>query len=230
MAARRNSARSGAKGVGRAISPIRTEARPSSAESTVAIRPSWSRLRSLTRPPPRWATERTRCARPSSRTTTSPGRRAATGTWSPSTNDASTRSARMRSASARFSALRRWLFAACRSTWNWAKERASRSTASARVRLTIRLATMLYVGRKADRRTKSRLPARLATRSNDTKGDQQTMACPSLSRPRRPARPVSWVNWPGVRTSCVWPVNFVSRSITTVRAGRFTPRASVSVA
>ena len=48
--------------------------------------------------------------------------------------------------------------------------------------------------------------------------------------PRRPARPVSCVYSPGV--SCSWrsPVNFVSFSITTVRAGMLMPTASVSVA
>ena len=48
--------------------------------------------------------------------------------------------------------------------------------------------------------------------------------------PRRPARPVSWVYSPGVMSACVSPLNFVSRSSTTVRAGMLMPRASVSVA
>ena len=48
--------------------------------------------------------------------------------------------------------------------------------------------------------------------------------------PRRPARPVSWVYSPGVRNARASPVNFVSRSMTTVRAGMLTPRARVSVA
>ena len=48
--------------------------------------------------------------------------------------------------------------------------------------------------------------------------------------PRRPARPVSWVYSPGVMSACVSPLNFVSRSSTTVRAGMLMPSASVSVA
>ena len=48
--------------------------------------------------------------------------------------------------------------------------------------------------------------------------------------PRRPARPVSWVYSPGVRNARASPVNFVSRSMTTERAGMLTPRARVSVA
>ena len=48
--------------------------------------------------------------------------------------------------------------------------------------------------------------------------------------PRRPARPVSWVYSPGVSISWWSPVNFVSFSMTTVRAGMLTPTASVSVA
>ena len=48
--------------------------------------------------------------------------------------------------------------------------------------------------------------------------------------PRRPARPVSWVYSPGVSISWWSPVNLVSFSITTVRAGMLMPTASVSVA
>ncbi len=44
-----------------------------------------------------------------------------------------------------------------------------------------------------------------------------------------PARPVSWVKSPGVISSCRSPVNFISRSITTVFAGMLIPSESVSV-
>ena len=48
--------------------------------------------------------------------------------------------------------------------------------------------------------------------------------------PRRPARPVSCVYWPGVRKRCPSPLYFVSFSITTERAGMLMPSDSVSVA
>ena len=48
--------------------------------------------------------------------------------------------------------------------------------------------------------------------------------------PRRPARPVSWVNWAGVSVSWRSPVNFESCSTTTLRAGMLIPSARVSVA
>ena len=48
--------------------------------------------------------------------------------------------------------------------------------------------------------------------------------------PRRPARPVSCVYSPGVSGTCCSPLNFTSRSSTTVRAGMLMPSASVSVA
>ena len=41
--------------------------------------------------------------------------------------------------------------------------------------------------------------------------------------PRRPARPVSWVYSPGVRNARASPVNLVSRSMTTDRAGMLMP-------
>ena len=89
---------------------------------------------------------------------------------------------------------------------------------------------MLYVGRNAELRWNVRLPASEATWSNGTNGLHSTTAWPSSSRPRRPARPVSWVYSPGVRNWWWSPVNFVSFSITTVRAGMLIPTASVSVA
>lgn len=48
--------------------------------------------------------------------------------------------------------------------------------------------------------------------------------------PRRPARPVSCVYSPGVRSTCASPFHLSSFSITTVRAGMLMPSASVSVA
>ena len=61
-------------------------------------------------------------------------------------------------------------------------------------------------------------------------GCQSTTPWPSMSRPRRPARPVSWVYSPGVRSAWVSPFHFESFSITTVRAGMLMPSARVSVA
>ena len=75
-----------------------------------------------------------------------------------------------------------------------------------------------------------RLAASSATRSNGTNGLHRTTAWPSSSMPRRPARPVSWVYSPGVSISWWSPVNLVSFSMTTVRAGMLMPTASVSVA
>ena len=48
--------------------------------------------------------------------------------------------------------------------------------------------------------------------------------------PRRPARPVSWVYSPAVRSAWLSPLNLTSFSSTTVRAGMLMPSASVSVA
>ena len=59
---------------------------------------------------------------------------------------------------------------------------------------------------------------------------QSMTALPSISIPRRPARPVSWVYSPGVTDTCDSPFHLVSFSKTTVRAGMFMPRARVSVA
>ena len=42
--------------------------------------------------------------------------------------------------------------------------------------------------------------------------------------PRRPARPVSWVNSPGVNPTCPVPSNFSSFSTTTHRAGMLMPK------
>ena len=61
-------------------------------------------------------------------------------------------------------------------------------------------------------------------------GDHCTIAFPSISIPRRPARPVSWVYSPGVIGTCASPFHFVNFSRMTVFAGMLMPRASVSVA
>ena len=89
---------------------------------------------------------------------------------------------------------------------------------------------MLYDGRNDERSGYVRVEASPATRAGSISGLQSTTACPSTSMPRRPARPVSWVYSPGVRSACVSPLNFDSRSSTTVRAGMLMPSASVSVA
>ena len=72
-------------------------------------------------------------------------------------------------------------------------------------------------------------PGRRPARGS-TPGCQTTTAWPSTSMPRRPARPVSWVYSPGVRSACASPLNLTSRSSTTVRAGMLMPSARVSVA
>ena len=51
-----------------------------------------------------------------------------------------------------------------------------------------------------------------------------------MSMPRRPARPVSWVYSPAVRSAWPSPLYLLSFSRTTVRAGMLMPSASVSVA
>src|SRR5437763_311593 len=48
--------------------------------------------------------------------------------------------------------------------------------------------------------------------------------------PRRPARPVSWVYSPGVRSTWASPLYLTSRSSTTVRAGLLIPRARAAAA
>ena len=75
-----------------------------------------------------------------------------------------------------------------------------------------------------------RVEARPATDLGSRPGCHSTTACPSTSMPRRPARPVSWVYSPGVRSAWVSPFHFDSFSSTTLRAGMLMPSASVSVA
>ncbi len=75
-----------------------------------------------------------------------------------------------------------------------------------------------------------RLEANPATARGSMPGAQITTAWPSMSMPRRPARPVSWVYSPGVRSAWPSPLNLVSFSSTTVLAGMLMPSARVSVA
>ncbi len=89
---------------------------------------------------------------------------------------------------------------------------------------------MLYVGRNDDDRGNSRLAARVATWSKGANGFHSVTAAPVSSIPRRPARPVSCVNCPGLRNSWRSPLNLLRRSMTTARAGMLMPTASVSVA
>ena len=54
--------------------------------------------------------------------------------------------------------------------------------------------------------------------------------CPTVSMPRRPARPMSWVSSPLVSASKLTPSNFVNEEMTQDRAGMLSPSESVSVA
>ena len=89
---------------------------------------------------------------------------------------------------------------------------------------------MLYVGVNAEINGYVRFDARAATSSGATPPRCETTACPSVSIPRRPARPESCVYSPADRETCAEPFHFVSDSMTTVRAGILIPSASVSVA
>ena len=75
-----------------------------------------------------------------------------------------------------------------------------------------------------------RVEARPASSRGFMPGCHSTTPWPSTSRPRRPARPVSWVYSPGVMSAWVSPFHLLSFSMTTVRAGMLMPSASVSVA
>src|SRR5258708_4821178 len=63
-----------------------------------------------------------------------------------------------------------------------------------------------------------------------TSGSLRMTPCPTLSIPRRPALPISWVSWPEVSEGNPRPSNLVKAEITTDRAGMWMPSASVSVA
>ena len=86
------------------------------------------------------------------------------------------------------------------------------------------------MGRNDERRSGGGDVASEATAAIDTCGVHTTTAWPTESRPRRPARPVSWAYSPDVRPLRPCSRIFVSRSITTVRAGMLMPSDSVSVA
>ncbi len=117
-----------------------------------------------------------------------------------------------------------------RSAWNCANDDSSSARADSAPTLPTRFTAMLYDGRKLDRSGYVRVEARPATCRGSVSGDHTTTACPSTSMPRRPARPVSWVYSPGVRSTCASPLYLTRRSSTTQRAGMLMPRARVSVA
>jgi hypothetical protein len=89
---------------------------------------------------------------------------------------------------------------------------------------------MLYDGWNEELSGYVRVDASPPTERGSRPGCHSTTPWPSMSMPRRPARPVSWVYSPGVMSTWASPFHFDSRSITTVRAGMLMPRASVSVA
>ena len=64
-----------------------------------------------------------------------------------------------------------------------------------------------------------RVEARPATSRGFMPGCHSTTPWPSTSRPRRPARPVSWVYSPGVMSACVSPFHF-DELLDDHRAGR----------
>ena len=64
---------------------------------------------------------------------------------------------------------------------------------------------MLYVGRNDELSGYVRVDAKPATCRGFSPGSHSTTPWPSASRPRRPARPVSWVYSPGVRSAWVSP-------------------------
>ncbi len=72
--------------------------------------------------------------------------------------------------------------------------------------------------------------ATLDASENGVSADHNTMAWPSSSRPRRPARPVSCRYSPDVSVARPALPYLVKRSITTERAGMLMPSDSVSVA
>ena len=117
-----------------------------------------------------------------------------------------------------------------RSAWNWAKDDSRLPRARSLPKRAMRFIDMLYVGVKEERSGYVRVDASPAAVAESTVGDHCTTALPSISIPRRPARPVSWVYSPGVIETCASPFHFVSFSKTTVRAGILIPSAKVSVA
>ena len=75
-----------------------------------------------------------------------------------------------------------------------------------------------------------RVEAKPAADAESTVGDHWITALPSISIPRRPARPVSCVYSPGVIGTWDSPLYLINFSKTTVRAGILIPSARVSVA
>ena len=94
----------------------------------------------------------------------------------------------------------------------------------------MRLIDMLYVGAKEERKGYVRVEAKPAADAESTVGDHWITALPSISIPRRPARPVSCVYSPGVIGTWDSPLYLINFSKTTVRAGILIPSARVSVA
>ena len=87
--------------------------------------------------------------------------------------------------------------------WNWANERESRRRYRFGRVPGDEVRRHVVGGAKGGTERNLRLAASSATSSNRRYGDHSTMASPTGSRPRRPARPVSWVYSPGVSSS--WP-------------------------
>ena len=117
------------------------------------------------------------------------------------------------------------------SAWNWANDDSSSSRAALAAELVHQVDR--HVVRRPEASTGAGrcgwTPGRRPPRGF-MPGCQSTTPWPSTSRPRRPARPVSWVYSPGVMSACVSPFHLTSFSMTTVRAGMLMPSASVSVA
>ena len=89
---------------------------------------------------------------------------------------------------------------------------------------------MLYDGANELRSGKVRVEASPATSAGSHVGMPQHHRVTLDVDAPPPARPVSWVYSPGVSGACCSPLNFTSRSSTTVRAGMLMPKANVSVA
>ncbi|CAB4821472.1 unannotated protein [freshwater metagenome] len=117
-----------------------------------------------------------------------------------------------------------------RSAWNCAKDDSRDRRARSRPNCAMRLIDMLYEGANDERSGYVRVDARPAAAAESTVGDHWITALPSISIPRRPARPVNCVYSPGVIGTCASPLNLTNFSKTTVRAGILIPSARVSVA
>ena len=89
---------------------------------------------------------------------------------------------------------------------------------------------MLYVGLNELFSGYVRVEARPPTEVESKSLFHKITAFPSISIPRRPARPVSCVYSPGEIATCPSPFHLLNFSSTTVRAGILIPSAKVSVA